>query len=177
MRRSRTFMVAVILVAVSILLASAGSAPAQIAKASWYGEPFHGRTAADGSTYNMYELTAAHRTLPFGTIVRVTNAENGKTVRVRITDRGPYISGRNLDLSYAAAKAIGLAHEGVGTVLVHVVQKPKDRSEDFYEYRVRQGETLYSLFGKEKRTIMRINGIQDPKELQAGRKLLVPYWL
>ena len=86
--------------------------------ASWYGEPFHGRRTASGETFNMNELTAAHKTLPFGTRVRVRHATTGKEVTVRINDRGPFTKGRVIDLSRAAAAAIGLIQTGVGPVLV-----------------------------------------------------------
>jgi len=76
--------------------------------ASWYGHPYHGRKTANGETYNMYEMTAAHRTLPFNTQVRVHDLENGKQVQVRINDRGPFVEGRIIDLSYAAAQAMGM---------------------------------------------------------------------
>lgn len=89
--------------------------------ASWYGEPFHGRLAADGKVFDMYALTGAHRTLPLGTVVRVMNVVNGKSVLIRITDRGPYIEGRMLDLSYAAAERLGMAAQGLSPVLVEVV--------------------------------------------------------
>gem|GEM_PF-1301314 len=85
-------------------------------QASWYGPGFHGRTAADGSRFNMYAMTAAHKTLPFGTQVRVTNTRNGKSCIVRITDRGPYAHGRVIDLSKAAAKEIGVLATGVASV-------------------------------------------------------------
>jgi rare lipoprotein A len=86
--------------------------------ASWYGEPFHGRRTASGEVFNMNELTAAHKTLPFGTRVRVRNAATGQEVTVRINDRGPFSKGRVIDLSRAAAAAIGLIQTGVGPVLV-----------------------------------------------------------
>lgn len=86
--------------------------------ASWYGEPFHGRRTASGEIFNMNELTAAHKTLPFGTRVRVRHATTGKEVTVRINDRGPFSKGRVIDLSRAAAAAIGLIQTGVGPVLV-----------------------------------------------------------
>lgn len=72
--------------------------------ASWYGPGFHGNMTANGERYNMYSMTAAHRTLPFGTIVRIENLQNGKSTLVRINDRGPYISKRNIDLTYTAAR-------------------------------------------------------------------------
>lgn len=77
--------------------------------ASWYGPGFHGRTTANGERFNTHAMTAAHRTLPFGTKVRVTNNSNGRSVVVRINDRGPYVGGRVIDLSNASARAIGLA--------------------------------------------------------------------
>lgn len=88
-------------------------AKGQCGKASWYGPGFHGKKAADGSTYNQNELTAAHKSLPFGTKIKVKNLENGKSVRVRITDRGPFKPGRIIDLSKAAANAIGMINDGV----------------------------------------------------------------
>lgn len=74
--------------------------------ASWYGKPYHGRATASGEIYNMYDMTAAHRTLPFGTQVRVHDLENGQDVVVRINDRGPFVEGRIIDLSYASAQAM-----------------------------------------------------------------------
>ncbi len=84
--------------------------------ASWYGEKFHGRTTANGETYDMYDYTAAHRTLPFNTLVRVTNQENGKSVDVRINDRGPYVDNRIIDLSKRAAEAIDMYSSGIAEV-------------------------------------------------------------
>ena len=89
--------------------------------ASWYGEPFHGRRASNGEIYDMYKLTAAHRTLPFETMVRVTNMNNGKSAVVRITDRGPFVGDRIIDLSLAAAREIELVGPGVGPVRVEVL--------------------------------------------------------
>ncbi len=81
--------------------------------ASWYGKEFHGRRTASGVRFNMYDYVAAHRTLPLGTILLVKNLKNGKTVRVKVVDRGPYVRGRHLDLSYAAAKKLGMILDGV----------------------------------------------------------------
>jgi rare lipoprotein A len=89
--------------------------------ASWYGSDFHGWATASGEIYNMEALTGAHRTLPLGTVVRVTNIVNGKQVRVRINDRGPYKNGRIADLSYGAAKAIGMVDHGLAAVQLEVV--------------------------------------------------------
>ncbi len=90
--------------------------------ASWYGADFHGRRAADGSRYNMYELTAAHRTLPFGTRLLVTSLRNGRTVKVTITDRGPFVEGRVIDLSFAAAQQIGMLNDGVVPVRLEILE-------------------------------------------------------
>lgn len=89
--------------------------------ASWYGEDFHGWVTASGEIYDMESLSGAHRTLPLGTVVRVTNVENGKQIRVRINDRGPYVNGRILDLSYAAARKIGMAEGGLSAVSLEVI--------------------------------------------------------
>lgn len=86
--------------------------------ASWYGPPYHGRKAADGSVYNQNAMTAAHLTLPLGTLVRVTNLATHQSAFVRITDRGPFVRGRIIDLSLAAAKAIGVYRPGVARVRV-----------------------------------------------------------
>lgn len=95
-----------------------GSAP-QHGLASWYGPGFHGRLTANGERYDMNELTAAHKTLPFGTQVLVRNPDNGKEVVVRINDRGPFVAGRVIDLSKAAAQAVGI--DGVAAVELHVL--------------------------------------------------------
>lgn len=92
--------------------------------ASWYGHPYHGRPAADGEIYDMEKLTAAHRTLPFGTMVRVVNLTNGKTVDVRIIDRGPFVENRIIDLSHAAAQAIELIGPGVAPVRLDILSVP-----------------------------------------------------
>jgi rare lipoprotein A len=90
--------------------------------ASWYGEEFAGRTTANGEIFDPAQLTAAHRTLPFGTVLDVLNPRTNQTVRVRVNDRGPYIGGRVIDLSYAAAQKIGLIEPGVGEVQIAVVR-------------------------------------------------------
>jgi rare lipoprotein A len=90
----------------------------EVGTASWYGPSFNHRAAADGSVYDQDGLTAAHRTLPMGSTVRVTNLATGEQVYVRITDRGPFVPGRILDLSEGAAKAIGLYRAGIGRVRV-----------------------------------------------------------
>ena len=89
--------------------------------ASWYGKSFHGRQAANGELFDMDALTAAHRTLPLGSIVRVLNLANGKHLHVRITDRGPYVNNRILDLSRGAAARLGMMEEGLSVVRIQLV--------------------------------------------------------
>jgi rare lipoprotein A len=96
-------------------------APAQTGEASWYGPQHHGKRTASGEVYDMNKLTAAHRTLPLGTRVRVTNIENGRSVDVRINDRGPFVDGRVIDLSRAAAERLGALGEGVVRVSLKVI--------------------------------------------------------
>jgi len=86
--------------------------------ASWYGQPFHGRKTASGERYNMRKMTAAHKTLPFGAMVKVTDLETGRSIKVRITDRGPYAKGRIIDLSRKAAKKLGMYERGVTRVRI-----------------------------------------------------------
>jgi rare lipoprotein A len=86
--------------------------------ASWYGPGFHGKKTANGERYNMYAMTAAHRTLPLSSYAEVTNLKNNRSVIVRINDRGPYIGNRVIDLSYAAAKELGIHKKGLGAVKI-----------------------------------------------------------
>ncbi len=93
----------------------------QTGMASWYGGKFHGRQTASGEAYDMWRMTAAHKTLPFGTIVRVTHSGNGKSVILRINDRGPFVKGRIIDVSRAAAVKLDLFGEGVAKVRLEVL--------------------------------------------------------
>jgi rare lipoprotein A (peptidoglycan hydrolase) len=95
----------------------------RVVTASWYGPGFQGRRTASGEIFKTDRMTAASRTLPLGSIVRVTNLSNGRSVIVKINDRGPYVRGRGLDLSSAAARRIGLIHRGVGRVRVVVLRQ------------------------------------------------------
>src|SRR5262245_13990507 len=95
--------------------------PYQTGLASWYGKQFHGRTTASGEDFNMFELTAAHRQLPLGTYLKVTNLHNGKWIIVRVNDRGPYVEGRILDLSYSAARMLNF-RSGIERVRLDIVQ-------------------------------------------------------
>jgi rare lipoprotein A len=104
---------------------SAGGRPAVrpghdawVSVASWYGPKYHGRQTANGEVYDMHGLSAAHKTLPFGTRLRVTHLESRRSVVVKVNDRGPFIKGRELDLSYGAAQEIGMVQEGVAKVKI-----------------------------------------------------------
>ena len=101
--------------------AAASSGKAQSGMASFYHDRFHGRRTASGSAYNKHALSAAHKTLPLGTQVRVTDARSGRSVVVRINDRGPYARGRVIDLSHAAASEIGLVGKGVAKVKLEIL--------------------------------------------------------
>ncbi|HTX74649.1 MAG TPA: septal ring lytic transglycosylase RlpA family protein [Terracidiphilus sp.] len=91
--------------------------------ASWYGEAFNGRKTASGETFDMYAMTACHPTLPFGTLVRVVNETNGRSVVVRITDRGDLAKGRIIDLSYGAAEKLAMTEAGLAPVVVNVISR------------------------------------------------------
>jgi len=106
----------IILTAFCLLFASCGKFITETGKASYYGNEFNGKKTANGQTFNKNNLTAAHKTLPFGTVVMVTNLSNGKTVKVTITDRGPYAKGRIIDLSEKAAAEINMLGQGVAKV-------------------------------------------------------------
>jgi len=96
----------------------------EVGLASWYGPPYHNHAGADGSIYNENALTVAHRTLPMGTVVRVTNVATGESVLARVTDRGPFVPGRILDLSLAAAKSISVYRAGTAKVKIEAFAKP-----------------------------------------------------
>jgi len=106
--------------------------------ASWYGKKFHGRKTANGETYNMHGITAAHKTLPLGTYVRVRNLKNGKVLDVRINDRGPFARNRIIDLSYGAAKKLGVVKPGTAPVKIVALGSRKKKissSKGTYEYK------------------------------------------
>jgi len=101
------------------------SRPYQVGTASWYGSYFHGKETASGEAFNMYDLTAAHPTLPLGTHVKVTNLRNGRTLVVRVNDRGPVVEGRIIDLSYEAARELDLKKQGIQRVRLDLVEPPQ----------------------------------------------------
>jgi rare lipoprotein A (peptidoglycan hydrolase) len=99
----------------------------QVGTASWYGEQFQGKQTASGEPFDMHDFTAAHPSLPLGTLVKVTNLRNGKAVVVRINDRGPVVEGRIIDVSYTAAQALGFKERGVQTVRLELYQARNPR--------------------------------------------------
>jgi len=110
-----------------------GKAPAyQIGTASWYGEDFVGKPTASGEDYDMYDMTAAHPTLPLGSYVRVTNLRNGRVVVVKVNDRGPVVPGRIIDLSYGAAKVLQFDQRGLQKVRLDLV-KPRTERRPVYQ--------------------------------------------
>lgn len=131
----------VLLLSLSIFTASCGHKPinqavdstpgnSQVGYASWYGPGFHGKKTASGETYNMHKLTAAHKSLPFGSLVKVKRLDTGASVTVTINDRGPFIEGRIIDLSYKAAKKLSLDQDGVSKVRMTVI---KGKTEPFVD--------------------------------------------
>jgi rare lipoprotein A len=123
-----------------------GSIPAPVSSndlegiASYYAEPYHGRKTANGETFDTYnELTAAHRTLPFNTVVRVTNKDNGREVQVRINDRGPFIDGRVIDLSLRAAREIDMVRAGIAPVRLTILGTRPVTQSSYNVYAVQVG--------------------------------------
>lgn len=102
----------------------------QVGYASWYGSKFHGRKTSNGESYDMYAMTAAHKTLPIPCYVRVTRQDNGKSIVVRINDRGPFVDGRIIDLSYAAAIKLGMTQSGTAKVHIEAIDVGKYRNRD-----------------------------------------------
>ncbi len=119
----------VVKAAKSVKYKKTNAQPYQIGKASWYGKPFHGRKTANGESYNMFQLTAAHPDLPMGTWVKVTNLQNGKTVTLRINDRGPFVPSRVIDTSYMAAEILGFRERGIARVRLDVVPEPLEGAQ------------------------------------------------
>jgi rare lipoprotein A (peptidoglycan hydrolase) len=100
--------------------------PFEVGTASWYGEDFEGKPTASGEDYDMYDMTAAHPTLPLGSYVRVTNLHNGRAVVVKVNDRGPIVPGRIIDLSYGAAEALQFQHKGLQRVRLDLVRQHRE---------------------------------------------------
>lgn len=129
-----------VLVLSGILVAGCSDQALQEGTASWYGPGFHGQRTSSGETYNENDTTAAHRSLPFDTVVRVINKENGNSVNVRINDRGPYVDGRIIDLSRSAAVALDILDSGTAPVRLELVtaagQIPDDLEQEWFTIQV-----------------------------------------
>lgn len=111
---------------------AAKNSPYQVGTASWYGEDFEGKPTASGEDYDMYDMTAAHPTLPLGSYVKVTNLHNGRAVVVKVNDRGPVVAGRIIDLSFGAAQALQFEHKGLQRVRLDLV-KPRTAHQAVYQ--------------------------------------------
>jgi len=118
--------------------------------ASWYGDPYHGRTSANGEVFNMNEKTAAHRTMPFGAWVRVENESNNKRANVRITDRGPFVGDRIIDLSRRAAEEIAMIGPGTAMVKLTVIDAPRGEAVESYGVQVAAWEDRSKAEGLKK---------------------------
>lgn len=114
----------------------------QVGVASWYGPKFHGRRTSSGEVFDMHQLTAAHRELPLGSWVEVTNLENGRSIQVRINDRGPFVAGRVIDLSYAAASALDMVGRGLAQVRIRPLAAPEARLAGPRPYTLQVGSFL-----------------------------------
>jgi len=136
--------------------------------ASWYGHPYHGRAAANGEIYDMEKMTAAHRTLPFNTWVRVYDLDNNKTTEVRIIDRGPFVDGRIIDLSHAAAREIEMIGPGIARVRIEVISTPADAPPGLFgiqvgAFRVKaNAERLRSQMEQQYGTAKLLQRAEDP---------------
>ncbi len=125
MREILIFGVATFILVLGLAAAMVANSYYEVGIASWYGPGFHGKRTASGEIYDMYGISAAHKTLPFGTIVKVVDLETGRSVVVRINDRGPFIEGRIIDLSYGAAKELGMVEKGLAKVGLKIVRWPR----------------------------------------------------
>jgi rare lipoprotein A len=135
-RGVKTLLIVLLITASSSLFAETAATPGTELQglASWYGGKFHGRLTSSGEIFDTNDMTAAHKTLPFGTIVKVTNEDNGKTAIVKITDRGPFVEGRIIDLSRAAAMQLDMVGTGVARVSLQIVDFTTDK--DLYAIQV-----------------------------------------
>ena len=115
-----------------LLVKSHGGPPGGLGRyvlASWYGPKFHGKTLANGQRFNMHALTVAHKSLPLGTGLILTNPDHGEQVQVKVTDRGPYVTGRQLDVSYRVAKELGFVKQGLSQLHLKIFRRPVQKSQ------------------------------------------------
>ena len=131
----------------------------EVGIASWYGKEFHGRRTANGEIYDMNGLSAAHRTLPLGTILSVTNLGNGQSIQVKLNDRGPFVAGRILDLSYGAASRLGIVGTGTARVMIEVVRLAAPMAGEAYTVQVGAFEEKGNAVGLKQRLLTRYQPI------------------
>jgi len=142
--------------------------------ASWYGKKFHGRKTSSGELYDMWAMTAAHPVLPLPTYVEVTNLDNGKRVVVRVNDRGPFVNGRIIDLSYIAAHRLGIAKKGTGRVKIKVIS-PKAQSLS-HDHSIRAESDSFPQYYVQVAAYSQLeNAIQMRKALRSKRLPLFPH--
>ncbi len=130
--------------------------------ASWYGADFHGKNTANGECYDMYAVTAAHKTLPLPTKVRVTHLENGRSIVLKVNDRGPYAKGRIIDLSYGAARKLGMVKQGVGPIRVEAIGGPHHKRKGS-AFRSAKKSEEFQISAK-KAPIVKKKAISEPSE-------------
>ncbi|MDX9800888.1 MAG: septal ring lytic transglycosylase RlpA family protein [Spirochaetia bacterium] len=138
---------------IMIFIVSLSLSAGQSGYASWYGGKFHGRKTANGEVFDTYKYTAAHKTLPFDTVLKVINLDNGKSTIVRINDRGPFIENRIIDLSFAAAREIGMIESGVARVSIEIVEGNGEKAVD-YVYKIQVA--AYSIISNVEKTVLRL---------------------
>jgi rare lipoprotein A len=152
---------------------------------SWYGPDFHGKTSSSGEVYDMHKLTAAHKTLPMHTIVKVTNLKNKKSVTVRINDRGPFVKGRIIDLSYEAGKRIGLDKSGIAPVVVEVLKydkfikstiKPLKKKIPFIKAKKPKQKTKKIKSSKIAVVLGEYKSFKEAKDIKSASKFLYPHF-
>ena len=142
----------------------------ELGVASWYGKKFHGRLTANGETYDMYQVSAAHKSLPLPTRVRVVNLDNGRKIDLRVNDRGPFVDDRLIDLSYAAAKALGYAERGTAPVLVIALDDDAATATDAPQHYLQAG-----VFGQAqgaKTRLRRIAGLLRGMQIDVAVRVL-----
>jgi len=141
--------------------------------ASWYGKKFHGHRTSSGETYDMYAMTAAHKTLPLPTYVRVTHLENGKSVIVKVNDRGPFHENRIIDLSYSAAKKLGVTAKGTGAVEVVAIDPETYQKNQAYQPEINRNSALSTYPAKSNYSLyLQVGAFSDKKNANKLHKRL-----
>ena len=141
----------------------------EVGLASWYGHPYHGRRTSSGEIYDMHQLTAAHREIPLGSWVEVTNLNNSRSLTIRVNDRGPFVDGRIIDLSYASAALLGVTGPGVVPVRVRLAQAPQDgTSPAWYSVQVASFTAEANALTMKAELEQKVSGVHLVKALIGG---------